>query len=52
MKDPEYIAAANHMQLPLNSLDGEAVSKIIAAIEATPQDIVDHMRALMEPKKG
>jgi tripartite-type tricarboxylate transporter receptor subunit TctC len=49
MKDSEYVAAAKHMRLPLNSLNGEAVSKIIADIEATPQDIVDRMRALMAP---
>lgn len=50
MRDPEYVAAAKRIQLPLNPLDGTAVTKIIDAIQATPQDIVDHMREKMVPK--
>jgi tripartite-type tricarboxylate transporter receptor subunit TctC len=49
MKDPEFIAGAQRMRLPLNSLDGAAVSKLIAEIDQAPQDVVDNMRALMTP---
>lgn len=50
MKDPEYIAAAKRIELPINSLGGKAVTRIIDAIQATPQKVVDHMRVMMEPK--
>jgi tripartite-type tricarboxylate transporter receptor subunit TctC len=50
MKDPEYIAAAQRIKLPINPLDGDAVTKIIDQIQTTPQDVVDHMRQMMVPK--
>ena len=50
MSDPEYVEAAKKIELPLNSLNGAEVTKIIDAIQSTPQDIVDRMRGLMVPK--
>jgi tripartite-type tricarboxylate transporter receptor subunit TctC len=50
MQDPQYQEAAQHIALPLNSLDGNAVTKIIDAIQSTPQAVVDHTREMLVPK--
>jgi tripartite-type tricarboxylate transporter receptor subunit TctC len=52
MSDPQYQDAAKHIALPLNSLNGDAVTKIIAAIQSTPQTVVDHAREMMVPKSA
>jgi tripartite-type tricarboxylate transporter receptor subunit TctC len=50
MKDPEYVAGAKTIELPVNPLDADAVTKIIDSVQATPQNVVDRMRELMTPK--
>lgn len=50
MKDKEYIDAARKIELPINPLNGDAVTKIIDAIETTPQKVVDRMREAMASK--
>ena len=49
MRDPDYIAGAQRIRLPLNHLNGDAVSKLIAEIESAPQAVADNMRELMTP---
>ena len=50
MQDPQYQEAAQHIALPLNSLDSTAVTKIIDAIQSTPQNVVDYTRQMLVPK--
>ena len=52
MNDPQYKEAAQQIALPLNSLGGDAVTKIIDAIQTTPQNVVDHTRDMMTPKSA
>lgn len=47
MKDPAYIAAAKRISLPVNPLTGEQVSKLVAQIQATPDDVVNRMRTIL-----
>ena len=50
MKDPAYIEEAKKIELPVNPLPADAVTKIIDSVQATPQNVVDHMHELMVPK--
>jgi tripartite-type tricarboxylate transporter receptor subunit TctC len=50
MQDPDYIAAAKSIGVPVNPLDGDAVTKIIDTIQATPQEVVDRMLEMMVAK--
>ena len=48
MKDPDYIAAAKKISLPVNPLSGDDVTKLIAQIQEAPQNIVDRMRSILD----
>jgi tripartite-type tricarboxylate transporter receptor subunit TctC len=48
MKDPEYIAAAKKISLPVNPLSGDEVTKLVAQIQDAPQNVVDRMRSILD----
>jgi tripartite-type tricarboxylate transporter receptor subunit TctC len=49
MKDPDFRAEAQRLQLEIDPLDGEAIAKLLAGAYAAPRDIVDRAAALVEP---
>jgi tripartite-type tricarboxylate transporter receptor subunit TctC len=48
MKDPEYIAAAKKISLPINPLSGDEVTKLVAQIQDAPQYVVDRLRSTLD----
>jgi len=48
MEDPEYIAAAKKISLPINPLTGDEVTNLVAQIQAAPEDVVDRMRKILD----
>jgi tripartite-type tricarboxylate transporter receptor subunit TctC len=48
MMDPDYIAAAKKISLPINPLSGQQVTDLIAQIQATPDDVVDRLRKILD----
>jgi tripartite-type tricarboxylate transporter receptor subunit TctC len=48
MQDPEYIAAAKKISLPVNPLSGDDVTKLVALIQDAPQNVVDRMRSILD----
>jgi tripartite-type tricarboxylate transporter receptor subunit TctC len=49
MKDPLYIAEAKRIGLDVNPLDGEAVRRLVAEIQATPEPVITRLRTLLTP---
>jgi tripartite-type tricarboxylate transporter receptor subunit TctC len=52
MKDAQYIADAKRIRLDVNPLSGEAIAKLVARINATPQPEVDRLRQMLQPPKN
>ena len=48
MRDPEYVAAAKKIALPLNSISGQEEMKLISEIEETPGSVVEQLRHVMD----
>ncbi len=48
MKDKDFLAEADKMQLEVNSVSGEDVQKLVAEVYATPPDIVAKAKAAAE----
>lgn len=46
VKDGGFIAEADKMSLELSPIDGEAVRKVIARMQATPPDVIDRFREI------
>ncbi len=51
MKDPDFIAEAEKLQLELEPLNAAEVEKLLAAAYATPKPIVQQAAELLEPAK-
>jgi hypothetical protein len=51
MKDAQYIADAKRIRLDVNPLSGEAIARLVARINATPQSEVDRLRQMLQPPK-
>lgn len=49
MKDPEFLAQAAKMQADINPTNGEDVQQLVARIYATPQQVIDHAKVLLNP---
>ncbi|HWG05563.1 MAG TPA: tripartite tricarboxylate transporter substrate-binding protein [Beijerinckiaceae bacterium] len=52
MQDADYIDNAKKIELPVNPLRADAVTKIIDSVQVTPQNVIDRMRELMIAKKA
>jgi tripartite-type tricarboxylate transporter receptor subunit TctC len=50
MKDADFRAEAQRLQLEVDPLDGEAIATLLAGAYAAPRDIVDRAAALVEPQ--
>jgi tripartite-type tricarboxylate transporter receptor subunit TctC len=47
MRDPDFLADAKKLGVDIDGpLNGEAVAKIVAAVSATPKEIVEQVKAL------
>jgi tripartite-type tricarboxylate transporter receptor subunit TctC len=49
MKDADFLAEAQRLQLEIDPLGGEAIAKLLAGAYVAPRDIVDRAAALVEP---
>jgi tripartite-type tricarboxylate transporter receptor subunit TctC len=49
MKDPAFIADAKKLSIDIKPIDGETMTKMIADLNATPQPIIDRLRAVIAP---
>ena len=47
MKDPQFIAEAKKLRLPISPVVGEAALKVVEDIYAIPQDIVAAARQVI-----
>jgi tripartite-type tricarboxylate transporter receptor subunit TctC len=50
VKDPAFIAEAEKMSLELSPIDGEAVRKVIAQMQATPPEVIEQFKAIAGAK--
>ena len=50
VKDPAFIAEAEKMSLELSPIDGEAVRKVIAQMQATPPDVIAQFKTIAGAK--
>jgi tripartite-type tricarboxylate transporter receptor subunit TctC len=50
MQDPLFRADAQKIGLELSPLGGEAIDRLIAQIQATPEPVVERLRRLLAPK--
>ena len=50
MHDPLFRADAQKIGLELSPLGGEAIDRLIAQIQATPETVVERLRRLLAPK--
>ena len=50
MKDPQYVATAEKIRLSVDPLNAAETKKVIESIDAAPQSVIDHMRAMMTTK--
>jgi tripartite-type tricarboxylate transporter receptor subunit TctC len=49
MRDADFLAEAQRLQLEIDPLGGEAIARLLASAYATPRPIVDRAAALVEP---
>ena len=49
-KDPAFVAEAKKMSLDLSPIDGEAVRKVIAQMQATPPDVIAQFKEIAGAK--
>lgn len=52
LKDPELLAQAERERLDVGLVSGEAIESLLADIHATPQDIVEEMKTIINQPKG
>ena len=52
MKDADFLAEAQRLQLEIDPLGGEAIAKLLAGAYAAPREIVDRAAALVEPRRA
>jgi tripartite-type tricarboxylate transporter receptor subunit TctC len=45
--DPEYLAEAKKLNVDVSPLDGEAVTKIIAEMKATPSAVIERYKKIL-----
>src|SRR4029077_16656603 len=50
MTDPQYLDEAKRIGLEVNPLGGEGIARLIHDVQATPQPVVDRLRALLGDK--
>jgi tripartite-type tricarboxylate transporter receptor subunit TctC len=50
MKDADFLAEAQRLQLEIDPLEGDAIAKLLAGAYAVPRDIVERAAALVEPQ--
>jgi tripartite-type tricarboxylate transporter receptor subunit TctC len=50
MKDPEFLAEAQRLNIELDPMSGERMAALIAQVSATPADIAARVRAVLEAK--
>jgi tripartite-type tricarboxylate transporter receptor subunit TctC len=49
MRDPAFLAEAQHMKIDVSPMTGEEVQALVAQVhETTPADVVERVRAIME----
>ncbi len=48
MKDPEFLAMAKKLDVPVNPLGGEALAKLADEIMATPDAVVERLRKTLK----
>jgi tripartite-type tricarboxylate transporter receptor subunit TctC len=51
MKDPEFIAEAEKLQMEIEPLTASQIEKLLATAYATPKPIVQQAAELLEPPK-
>jgi len=49
LKDPAFLAEADKLQLEVNPVTGEEVTRLISELYATPKDIVEEARVAIKP---
>lgn len=50
VKDPAFVAEAQKMNLELSPIDGEAVRKVIAQMQATPPEVIEQFKTIAGAK--
>ena len=50
IKDPAFVAEALKMNLELSPIDGEAVRKVIAQMQATPPEVIEQFKTIAGAK--
>jgi tripartite-type tricarboxylate transporter receptor subunit TctC len=50
VKDPAFVAEARKMNLELSPIDGEAVRKVVAQMQATPAEVIAAFKAIAGAK--
>ena len=51
MKDPEFVAEAQKLQMEIEPLNAAAIDKLLATAYGTPRPIVQQAAELLEPAK-
>jgi tripartite-type tricarboxylate transporter receptor subunit TctC len=51
-KDPQYVAAANKLQIDVSPIDGAGALALIERLGQTPPELLDYMRKLHTDNKG
>jgi hypothetical protein len=49
LKDPAFLAEADKLQLEVNPVSGEDVTRLVSELYATPKDVVDEARVAIKP---
>src|SRR5262245_27704997 len=49
-KDPAFLAEAEKMSLELSPIDGDAVRKVVAQMQATPPEVIEQFKAIAGAK--
>jgi hypothetical protein len=50
VKDPAFVTEALKMNLELSPIDGAAVRKVIAQMQATPPEVIEQFKAIAGAK--
>jgi hypothetical protein len=50
MKDPEFLAEAQRLNIELDPMTGPQMTSLIAQVSATPPDIAARVRAVLDGK--
>lgn len=52
MKDREFLAEAERAKLDILPVDGATVAEMVAALAATPPDVVERVRRILAGQGG